>query len=83
MFDLGLENFFGSGKNSRIIDAKEAFIFIGKESGASITELSKFVGIDQSNASRRHDAARAKLLTDSAFAETKDLIEQIYRARIA
>lgn len=77
------EKFFGSGKNSRIIDAKEAFILVGKELGASITELSKFVGIDQSNASRRHDAARLKIRTNTDFASAKQKVEETYRVTIA
>lgn len=83
VFDLPREKFFGSGKNSRIINAKEAFILIGNQSGATITELSKIVGVDQSNASRRRDAALAKLGTDSEFVATKNLIEENYRVRIA
>ena len=52
------------GKNKRIITAKEVFILFGKESGATITEMSGIVGLDQSNAGRRFDAARQKCKTD-------------------
>ncbi|MBK9768453.1 MAG: hypothetical protein IPP63_16370 [Chloracidobacterium sp.] len=64
VFEMERENFFGSGKNKRIITAKEVFILIGKESGATITERSGIVGLDQSNAGRRFDAARQKCKTD-------------------
>ena len=40
VFDMKRENFFGGGKNSRIITAKEICIRIGNESGASIVTLS-------------------------------------------
>ena len=83
VFEMKRENFFGSGKNSRIITAKEICVLIGKESGASIVALSKIVGLDQSNTSRRHDAARLKLRTDTLFAITKSLVEENYHARIA
>ena len=56
---------------------------LGNGSGATITELSEIVGLDQSNASRRCDAARRKLQTNSDFAAAKRLVEQSYRARIA
>jgi len=83
VFEMKRENFFGPGKNSRIITAKEIYILIGNESGASITALSKIVGLDQSSSTRRCDAARTRFRTDIQFATTKDLIEEKYRARIA
>ncbi|HMO81072.1 MAG TPA: transposase [Pyrinomonadaceae bacterium] len=83
VFEMRRENFFGAGKNSRIITAKEVCILIGKESGATITELAKIVGLDQSNASRRCDAARRKLSSDIHFASVKKIVEENYRARIA
>ena len=82
VFEMKRENFFGPGKNSRIITAKEIYILIGNESGTSITELSKIVGLDRSSTSRRCDAARTRCKTDIEFVATKDLIEEKYRARI-
>jgi len=83
VFEMQREKFCGSGKTSRIIEAKEAFILIGNESGATITELSKIVGVDQSSASRRYDAARLKIRTNIDFASAKQKAEESYRARIA
>ena len=83
VLEIDRDDFFGAVKNSRMIAARELFILIGKESGASITELSKLVGIDQSTASRRHDAARLKLRADTDFASVKRRVEETYRAGIA
>ena len=83
VFEMKREIFFGPGKNQRIVTAKEVCILIGNEFGASITELSKIVGLDQSSTSRRCDVARRKLQTNSDFAAAKRLVEQSYRARIA
>ena len=77
VFKMQRENLFGPGKNSSIITAKEVYILIGNESGASITELSKIVGLDQSSTSRRCDAARTRFRTDIRFAATKDRIEEV------
>ena len=43
---------------------------LGNGSGATITELSEIVGLDQSNAGRRIDAARQKCKTDPEFENT-------------
>ena len=43
---------------------------LGNGSGATITELSEIVGLDQSNAGRRFDAARQKCKTDPEFENT-------------
>ena len=83
VFGLTREDFFGSSKNSRIITAKEVCILIGKESGASITEMSEIVGLDTSNTSRRCDTARKKLQTETQFAYAKTLAEKKYREKIA
>ena len=83
VFEMQREVFFGKGKNSRIIMAKEALLLIGKESGASITEMSKIVGLDQSNASRRYDAARSKTESNIDFAAKKQRVWGLYRERIA
>ena len=74
-FEMQRENFYGAGKNSRFITAKEVYILIGNESAASFTERSKIVRLDQSSTSRRCDAARTKFRTDTQLAATKDLIE--------
>lgn len=83
IFEMSRENFFGSGKNSLIITAKEVFIVIGRESGATVTELSKLLSIDTSNTSRRCDSAKRKLGTDKEFADLKVQVEKNYRKRIA
>ena len=71
------------GKNKRIITAKEVFILFGKESGATITEMSGIVGLDQSNAGRRFDAARQKCKTDPEFESTSKKVQEKYKQRIA
>ena len=43
---------------------------LGNGSGATITELSEIVGLDQSNAGRRFDAAKQKCKTDPEFENT-------------
>ena len=83
VFEMERENFFGSGKNKRIITAKEVFILIGKESGATITEMSGIVGLHQSNAGRRSDAARQKCKTDPEFESTWKKVQEKYKQRIA
>ena len=77
------ENFFGSCKNSGIITAKELFVLLGREAGASATELSKVLSIDTSNTSRRCDSAKRKSEHDEQFAKTRSAIENIYNKRFA
>ena len=83
VFEMKRENFIGSGKSSRIITAKEVCILIRKESGARITELVKIVGLDQSSAGRRFDAARQKCKTDPEFESTWKKVQEKYKQRIA
>jgi len=56
---------------------------LGNGSGATITELSEIVGLDQSNAGRRFDAARQKCKTDPEFESTSKKVQEKYKQRIA
>lgn len=58
-------------------------ILIGREYGALVTELSLIAGLDTSNISRRHDAARPRLTTDRKLAYAKDQVEKLYLTKIA
>lgn len=81
VFEMQREKFSGSGKNSRIIMAKEVCILIGKESGASVTELSKILGLDTSTTSRRFDSARERAKCDAKFIDAK--VQVITKLKIA
>ncbi len=63
--------------------AKELLILTGREIGAAITDLSSITDLDTSNVSRRCDAAKQKVETDSKLAYAKELVAKKYRARIA
>ena len=56
---------------------------LGNGSGATITELSEIVGLDQSNAGHRFDAARQKCKTDPEFESTWKKVQEKYKQRIA
>lgn len=79
VFEMKREVFVGKAKNAHIIMAKEVCILIGKESGASITELSKILGLDTSTTSRRFDSARERAQNDSKFQHAKEMALRVYR----
>ena len=82
---LGLseDKFCGPEKSAKAVLAKEVLILIARERGAAGTELSLIAGLDTSNISRRHDAAREKLQTDRKLAYARDQVEKLYLANIA
>jgi hypothetical protein len=61
--------------------AKEVLVLVGKDAGASITQLSGITGLDTSRVSRRFDAARMSLTTDSKLAYAKQLVEKKYNEK--
>jgi hypothetical protein len=63
--------------------AKEVIILIGRELGASVTELSGITGLDTSNVSRRYDAAKRKLEKDTKLSYAKSVVAKKYYERIA
>jgi putative transposase len=60
----------GKAKGARIIAAKEALIVSGRRLGASATTLSRLMGLDIANISRRHDAAIRKMTEDPSLSQT-------------
>ena len=83
VFGMSRKDLFGSGKNTRVIMAKEVLIITGREAGARIAELANITGLDSSNVSRRYDAAKLSAVTDTKLAYAKTLVEHKYRERIA
>ncbi|MBC7899158.1 MAG: hypothetical protein H7070_03810 [Saprospiraceae bacterium] len=83
VFGLSRDKFCGAVKTAQAVMAKEVLILIGREVGATITELSSIRGLDTSNVSRRCDAAELKSDNDMKVAYAKTLVEKEYRARIA
>ncbi len=83
VFGLSEDKFCGPEKSAKAVLAKEVLILIARERGAAGTELSLIAGLDTSNISRRHDAAREKLQTDRKLAYARDQVEKLYLANIA
>ena len=83
MFGLSEDKFCGPEKSAKAVLAKEVLILIARERGAAVTELSLIAGLDTSNISRRHDAAREKLQTDRKLVSARDQVGKIYPANIA
>jgi len=50
-----------TGKNARIVFAKELLIHAGRRAGATIKTLSKLTGLDPSTVSRRHDKGKLRM----------------------
>lgn len=83
VFGMSRKDLFGSGKNARVIMAKEVLIITGREAGASSTQLAEITGLDSSNVSRRYDAAKLSVDADTKLAYAKILVENKYREKIA
>jgi REP element-mobilizing transposase RayT len=77
-FGMSREKFCASSKNSQTIMAKEVLILIGKNAGASISELAQVTALDNSSVSRRYEAAKQRILTDRKLAFAKVLVEKLY-----
>lgn len=83
IFGVLRESFCGSKKTTKAVMAKEVFIITGRDAGATITELSVIVGLDTSTVSRRYDAAKQDLGTNTKLAYATELVKNEYHARIA
>jgi hypothetical protein len=83
VFGLPEDKFCDPEKSAKAVLAKEVLILIARERGAAGTELSLIAGLDTSNISRRHDAAREKLQTDRKLAYARDQVEKLCLANIA
>lgn len=83
VFGLAREKFLGRGKSAKAVMAKEIFILIGVEAGATLTQLSGIIDLDTSTTSRRNDAAKEKLTLDNKTAFAKNRVAIEYRAKIA
>jgi len=73
--------FCGPGKSSSTIAAKELFVLISREVGASPKLLSEISGMSYSAVSRRYDAARLKLNQCQKTRKLADRIRKNYRRR--
>jgi DNA-directed RNA polymerase specialized sigma24 family protein len=62
--------------------AKEVFILVARDAGASVTEIATIIDLDTSNVSRRFDEARQRLATDTKLAYAKEKVEKQW-AKIA
>jgi putative transposase len=56
--------FCGKAKGALVMSAKETLILSGRRLGASVTTLSRLIGLDSANVSRRHDAAVRRMKGD-------------------
>jgi putative transposase len=83
VFEISREDFCGSAKNSWYVCAKEAFILIGRQTGASVTELAEILHLSTSNVSRRSDAARKRTLNNDEFKSASVKVSEEYSQRIA
>ena len=78
VFGISADTFCGPEKSLKAVLAKEVLIMVGRELGVSVSELSLVAGVDTSNVSRRHDAARLNLETDRKLAYAKAQVERLY-----
>ena len=65
VLEMSRNDYYGSGKNSQAVMAKEFLILPGRDAGPSFPELSRLTGLDASTVSRRCEAATRKLRTDT------------------
>jgi len=73
--------FCGSGKARSVVTAKELFMLIGCEAGASPRLLADIAGISPSAVSRRYDAARLKLDTKREVSKLAASVRKCYWQR--
>ena len=83
VFGLMRSDFCGRGKNLRTVMAKEVLILTGRDAGATVTQLADLAGLDVSTTSRRCDAARIGLQSDSKLSYAHALVKEKYDERIA
>jgi REP element-mobilizing transposase RayT len=82
VLDLRHDQFNGPDKNARSILAKEVLIITGLELGATVSQIAQMMSLDSSNISRRADAARTKLASDSKLKYAKELVEKHYAEKV-
>jgi REP element-mobilizing transposase RayT len=73
--------FCGPSKGASAVTAKEMFVLIGWQAGASIRTLSEVAGISSSAVSRRHDSVRLKVRRDREVGKLAARIMRLYRQR--
>ena len=65
------------GKSSHLVEAKEVFIISGRRLGATLAQISDALGINASTVSRRHDAAKRRMVIDQRMSQaTADVIRR-------
>ena len=74
--------FCGPGKDAGSVTAKEMFVLIGSQAGASARELSEITGLNSSSISRRRDAIKLKVRVNSGVAKLAARIMKRYRRLI-
>ena len=70
--------FCGSGKSSEALRAKEIFVLIGREAGATPQVLAENIGMSRSTISRRYDAARLQVAKNGELSELADGVRRPY-----
>jgi putative transposase len=74
-------DFCSSAKGSAAVRAREGFLLVGCELGASLKTLSEVTGLNSSTVSRRHDAAKHKMLQNDETSKLVASIKKEYRQR--
>ncbi len=80
---MSSNDFSSSGKNAQAVMAKEVLILTGRQIGASFPKLANLTGLAPSTVSRRYEAAKRNVATDTSLAYAKDLATKKYRQNIA
>jgi putative transposase len=68
-------------KDPSLVYAKEVMIISARRMGSSLAEISDALGINPSTVTRRHDAARRRMLSDQGMAAQVDNVIEQYRSR--
>jgi REP-associated tyrosine transposase len=71
--------FCGPGKEAASVTAKEMFVLIGSQAGASVRVLAEITGLSTSSISRRRDAIRMKVRENSGVAKLVARIKHLYQ----
>lgn len=81
-FGVSRRQFCGPRKDASSIAAKEMFVFIGCQAGASVRKLAEITGLSTSSISRRADAMRLKTRENSEVAALALRIMKLYQAAL-
>ena len=76
---ISRKDFLGSGKYARAVMARELFIVVGYELGASLKVLAERMGLNSGTASRRHDAGKARMRENPEVARVVAAISEEYK----